>query len=74
MSYFNGKRIDDFAEAKKASSSPAIELRSLIKAGRNFLLSLEDAGLTAGEDSQQEHKDVKDFRAALDRAAKAVRP
>ena len=61
-------------EAKQiAAPDPIDALRDLVKAGREFLLSLEDAEATTGDDGT-ELDDVTQFRAALDWAAKAVRP
>ena len=48
------------------------ELRTLVQAGRELLLNLQDAEEDRNAGGE-EYADVKKFRAALDRAAKAVR-
>lgn len=61
------------AHAAKGSKCATDELVALVHAGREFILSLSDSDLTHHPETGKEHKDVAEFREALDRAAKAVR-
>lgn len=49
------------------------ELRTVIRAGRKFLLNLSDSGDDCNPETGVEFMDVRNFRATLDKASDVIR-